>query len=159
MSENVQGTQVFFLHDGVIHKFKCPQGIDGVGGEWEDVDATCLESEGQRTEKGMADGGTITIPFKFDSAIESHTIMQAMHEDPNDTGTQWAIGFSGSDEEPTVTNGALVIDKTKRSWITFEGRVKNGFAFELGQKVGGNLEIRVTSGIPKFFAKEAGGNT
>lgn len=102
-------------------KFVCPTGVTGLGGTRDQIDSSCLDTEGDREfEGGLSTPSPISVPFNFIPTEESHEFLFDWHEDGR--VMNWILCFSDGDDVPALVGGEFT-PPTDRSSIKFAGYV------------------------------------
>lgn len=123
MSVKTQGTELFLIDnvsvpaDPVIVKFACPTGITGLGGATDQIDTTCLGDNERSYVQGLANPGTVSVPFNFDPTQASHQILFELKE--AGTNLDWLIGLSDGTTDPTLNVGDAFVPPTGRTSAQF----------------------------------------
>ena len=145
MSKLTKGTNLYILdpRDDTITKLECPKSITGLGLSTPQINTTCLESEAEEFDPGMPSPGAATIGLDFDTAKDSHMLIDDLNE--AQVKAQWAIGWSDGTAAPTVdTDGNFVLPAT-RSWITFVGYVADvPMDFAINSVVQSNFTVQMS---------------
>lgn len=113
MSVKTQGTSLFLIDAGAAVKFACPTGITGLGGATDQIDTTCLGDNERTYVQGLANPGTVSVPFNFDPTQASHQLLFALKE--AGTNVPWMVCLSDGTAEPTVVGGAFVAPTLRTS--------------------------------------------
>lgn len=145
MSKLTKGTNLYILdpRDDTITKLECPKSITGLGLSTPQINTTCLESDAEEFQPGMPSPGAATIGLDFDTAKDSHMLIDDLNE--AQVKAQWAIGWSDGTAAPTVdTDGNFVLPAT-RSWITFVGYVADvPMDFAINSVVQSNFTVQMS---------------
>jgi hypothetical protein len=122
-----QGTHIFFVDnttdsDGSVVRLTCPTAGQDGGGAKDQIEVTCFDDV---TDKafiaGLGNPGTWTIPFVLKKADASHDALDRLKESGD--VVDWFVGFSDSDDAPTLAaNGDLTLPPA-RSGIQFKAYV------------------------------------
>jgi hypothetical protein len=150
MAISAQETAMFVDIDGQVTKVGCPTSISGAGTTNEQIETTCLGSTARNYQKGLATPGELSFDIRFDPNDASHIALKELHK--AGTTTEWAIGFSDGDSEPTNLDGMTF---TARSGIVFSGFMTSfEFSFEMSDVIGASIGVQI-SGQPTVTAKAA----
>lgn len=116
MTEGVvktQGSELFTvdaLSSSVasVLKFECPTGISGLGGAADQIETTCLDTQGDKEyEGGLGNPGQVTVPFNFIPRSGSHQILFDLKEARE--VLPWMIGLSDGVTPPTLDTDDTLI--------------------------------------------------
>lgn len=144
-----KGTQLYILDPrtvpfgDVITKLECPKSISGLSLSTPQIDTTCLDSTAMEFVPGMPSPGAATIGLDFDTAKESHMLIEDLNK--NQVVAQFAIGLSdGVDVAPTgVDSQGDFILPTTRTWIVFTGYVADlPLDFAINSTVQSNFTVQ-----------------
>lgn len=144
-----KGTQLYILDPrsvpfgDVITKLDCPKSISGLSLSTPQIDTTCLDSTAMEFVPGMPSPGAATIGLDFDTAKESHMLIEDLNK--NQVVAQFAIGLSnGVDIAPTgVDSQGDFILPTTRTWIVFTGYVADlPLDFAINSTVQSNFTVQ-----------------
>lgn len=145
MSKLTKGTNLYILdpRDDTITKLECPKSITGLGLSTPQINTTCLESTAEEFQPGMPSPGAATIGLDFDTAKDSHMLIDDLNE--AQVTAQFAIGWSDGTAAPTVdTDGNFVLPAT-RSWMTFQGYVADvPMDFAINSVVQSNFTVQMS---------------
>lgn len=148
MAQKTQGTQLFFIDpDGsngpVIVTVGCVTNITGLTAARDQIETTCLDSAARTYEAGMATPGAAQFTINFDNSDASHVRLHELYR--AGTKLDWAIGWSESDDAPTLDSDDNFDLPATRSWITFNGYISDlPFDFALNTVVTSNISIQVS---------------
>lgn len=106
MGVKTQGTELFFIYNSLSVKLLCPTGVTGLGGATDQIDTTCLGDSERTYVSGLANPGTVSVPFNFEPSAVSQQNLFTLKE----TGaiTNWIICLSDGTAQPTVLTGNFV---------------------------------------------------
>lgn len=144
-----KGTQLYILDPrsvpfgDVITKLDCPKSISGLSLTTPQIETTCLDSTAMEFVPGMPSPGAATIGLDFDTAKESHMLIEDLNK--NQVVAQFAIGLSdGIDIAPTgVDSQGDFILPTTRTWIVFTGYVADlPLDFAINSTVQSNFTVQ-----------------
>lgn len=144
-----KGTQLYILDPrtvpfgDVITKLDCPKSISGLSLSTPQIDTTCLDSTAMEFVPGMPSPGAATIGLDFDTAKESHMLIEDLNK--NQVVAQFAIGLSnGVDIPPTgIDSQGDFILPTTRTWIVFTGYVADlPLDFAINSTVQSNFTVQ-----------------
>lgn len=144
-----KGTQLYILDPrtvpfgDVITKLECPKSISGLSLSTPQIDTTCLDSTAMEFVPGMPSPGAATIGLDFDTAKESHMLIEDLNK--NQVVAQFAIGLSdGVDIAPTgIDSQGDFILPTTRTWIVFTGYVADlPLDFAINSTVQSNFTVQ-----------------
>lgn len=143
MPKTTKGTHLYILdpRDDSITRLECPKSITGGSLTTPQINTTCLESEAEEFSPGMPSPGAYTVALDFDTAKASHMLLEDLNA--NQVIAKFAIGWSESEDPPTVdTQGDFVLPSS-RSWFTFAGYVADLPAeFAVNANVSSNVTIQ-----------------
>lgn len=149
MSVKTQGTSLFLIDGGVVVKFACPTGITGLGGATDQIDTTCLGDIERTYQSGLANPGTVSVPFNFDPTQASHQSLFALKE--AGTVVPWMICLSDGTSEPTVSGGAFVAP-TLRTSAEFDAYVSDvNIDVATNEVVRGTLTLQRSGSVTWVF--------
>lgn len=109
MTEGVvktQGSELFTVDAlsssvAAVLKFECPTGITGLGGAADQIETTCLDTEGDKEYAGgLGNPGQVSVPFNFIPRAGSHQILFDLKEARE--VLPWVIGMSDGTGAPTL---------------------------------------------------------
>lgn len=155
MPLKTQGTQLYFVDPRtgtpVILEVDCPTSIDGIGSPRDQLESTCLNSEGRTYESGLATPAQASIGINFDPKSPSHLRLFDLWQ----TGekVQFAIGYSDGTAAPTgVDTAGLMELPTTRSWLVLNDAYVADFpqSFALNALVTSTITIQ-PSGYPDLI--------
>lgn len=153
MAVKTQFTELYFVDpdDLSVVEVGCVTSFTGLDAPRDQIETTCLDSEGRTYVGGMPTPGTATMTINADPSDPSHIRLYELYR----AGTEldWAIGWGdGWEIVPTADSSGFTLPTT-RSWITFEASV-SGFPFEfaLNSVVTSGLALQV-SGLPLWTPK------
>jgi hypothetical protein len=153
MAVKTQGTELYFIDPDSteVVKIGCPTTITGIGAARDQIETTCLDSEGRTYEAGMPTPGTANFTIQADPADPSHIRLHELYREG--TTLDFALGWSdGTGIVPTADSSGFTLPTT-RSWISFTGYVTDfPFDFALNSVVTSNLGIQV-SDFPHWIPK------
>lgn len=106
-----QGTDLFFSvpqSSSEIHKVQCATAINGLGGQANQIDKTCLGSVEKEYERGMLNPGPINVPVNFIARSAAHQALIDLRA--SGETTSWMIVFSDQAGAPSAldSEGRLV---------------------------------------------------
>lgn len=94
-----KGTRLFFaISASEILKVSCATGISGLGGAASQINSTCLDSDEQEFQAGMAVPGALSIPINFIPRSGAHQALTAL-KDSGDK-VSWMVVFSDQSGDP-----------------------------------------------------------
>lgn len=125
-----------------ITKLECPKSIDGLGLSVPQIDVTCLDSDAMEFVPGMPNPGAATIGLDFDTAKESHMLIEDLNE--NQVIATFAIGWSDGTAAPTgVDSQGDFVLPTTRTWVVFKGYVADlPLNFAINSTVQSNFTVQ-----------------
>lgn len=143
-----KGTQIYILDPrstpfgDVITKLECPKSISGLSLSTPQIDTTCLDSTAMEFVPGMPSPGAATIGLDFDTAKESHMLIEDLNK--NQVVAQFAIGMSNGTAAPTgVDSQGDFVLPTTRTWIVFAGYVADlPLDFAINSTVQSNFTVQ-----------------
>jgi len=143
-----KGTQLYILDPrstpfgDVITKLECPKSISGLSLSTPQIDTTCLDSTAMEFVPGMPSPGAATIGLDFDTAKESHMLIEDLNK--NQVVAQFAIGLSNGTAAPTgVDSQGDFVLPTTRTWIVFTGYVADlPLDFAINSTVQSNFTVQ-----------------
>lgn len=146
-----KGTQLYILdprpapYGDVITKLDCPKSITGLGLSTPQIDTTCLDSDAMEFVPGMPNPGAATIGLDFDTAKDSHMLIEDLNKDQ--VIAQFALGLSdGVGIAPTGVDsqGDFVLPAT-RTWVVFQGYIADlPLDFAINSTVQSNFTLQQT---------------
>lgn len=145
MSKLTKGTNLYILdpRDDTITKLECPKSITGLGLSTPQINTTCLESTAEEFQPGMPSPGAATIGLDFDTAKDSHMLIDDLNE--AQVTAQFAIGWSDGTAAPTVDTDGNFVLPTTRSWMTFQGYVADvPMDFAINSVVQSNFTVQMS---------------
>lgn len=125
-----------------ITKLECPKSITGLGLSTPQIDVTCLESTAMEFVPGMPNPGAATIGLDFDTAKESHMLIEDLNR--NQVVAKFAIGLANGTAAPTGvdTDGDFILPTT-RTWVVFDGYVADlPLDFAINSTVQSNFTVQ-----------------
>lgn len=152
MAVKTQFTDLYFLDpdtDTVV-EVGCVTSLTGLTATRDQIETTCLNSEGRTYEAGMPTPGTANFTVNFDPNDPSHVRLHELYR--AGTKVDWALGWGdynpprgpGLGPVPTVDSDGLVTPAT-RTWIVFNGYVSDlPFDFALNAVVASNIAVQVS---------------
>lgn len=142
MAKKTQGTDLYAIDpaDNTLLTVGCVLNIDGIDTSVEQVETTCLGDAARSYIAGLATPGTASFGINVDTDDPSHVRLHQL-KIAGET-LKWAVGWSESDDPPTVDSSGDFVLPPERSWITFEGFM-NSFPFTFAQ----NSVVQSTVGI------------
>lgn len=152
---NSKGTHLYFIDTitGDVVQVGCPTNISGISAAREQIETTCLESEGREYEPGLPAPSTATFALQFNPGDASHKLLHDYFSAANAQNLQWAIGFSDGTAVPTADTAGDFVLPTTRSFLLFAGYVADyPFEFALNAKVISTLSVQM-SGAPVLQVK------
>lgn len=117
MSVKTQGTELFFINVDTIVKFACPTGITGLGGATDQIDTTCLGDNERTYVQGLANPGTVSVPFNFDPSQTSHQDLFDLKEAGDNLN--WLIALSDGTNQPTLDSNDEFVAPSSRTSAEF----------------------------------------
>jgi len=128
MAVKTQGTQLFLIDPDAtggpeVLTILCTTSISGLGAPREQIETTCLEDDSRSYVGGLATPGDITVNVNFDPDNESHYRLYQLWK--SNENFQIAIGFGPETDVPTVASDGGFDFPTARTFIGFEGYVKD----------------------------------
>lgn len=153
MSVKTQGTMLYFLDpdDNSVNRVACPTTITGLTAARDQIETTCLDSEGRTYEAGMPTPGQASFGINADPSEASHIRLHELYR----AGTKfdWALGWSDGTAPPTADTNLTFNLPTSRTWIVFNGYVADfPFDFALNAVVSSTISVQV-SDFPQWIAK------
>jgi len=155
-----QFTDLYFLDPdtGEVVEVGCVTSITGLTATRDQIETTCLNSEGRTYEAGMPTPGVATFTVNFAPDDASHVRLHELYREG--TKVDWALGWGDYDPPrgpglgpvPTADSSGLVAPAT-RTWIVFNGYVSDlPFDFALNAVVTSNVSVQV-SDFPVLIPK------
>jgi hypothetical protein len=117
MSVKTQGTELFFINDDEIVKFACPTGITGLGGATDQIDTTCLGDNERTFKQGLANPGTVSVPFNFDPTQVSHQDLFDLKEAGDNL--DWLVALSDGTDQPSLDSNDEFVAPANRTSAKF----------------------------------------
>lgn len=153
MSVKSQGTDLYFIDpdDNSVNEVGCVTVLNGLSAARDQIETTCLSSDGRTYEAGLATPGNKTFGLNTDPRDPSHVRLHELFK--AGVNLQWALGWSDGTAAPTAdSNGDFVVPPT-RTWLVYEGYVSDfPFDFNGNDVVRSTLSVQV-SGIPDWIVK------
>lgn len=124
-----QGTELYVIDtvtttDPTLVKMSCPTGITGLGGPRDQIDSTCLDTEGDKTfEAGLGNPGQVSVPFNLIPRESSHQALFGLKADGS--VLHWLVLLSESDTAPTLDTDGEFVKPTDRTTISFDAYVSD----------------------------------
>lgn len=120
-----QGTDLYFVSStGDVLRLNCiTEAPDPVGGDRPDIDITCLESLAREFVSGLETPSDGTFPFILDADSDAHTELFALKD--SGENTQWYLGMSDDDTDPTLDIDDNLEHPEERSGFIFTASVRN----------------------------------
>lgn len=142
MAIKTQGTDLYAIDpaDDSLIVVGCITSIDGIDTTIEQIETTCLGAQAREYLAGLATPGTASFGINMDTTDASHVRLHQIKV--SGATVKWAVGWSESDDEPTVDSSGEFDLPTTRSFITFDGFM-NSFPFSFAQ----NSVVQSTVGI------------
>lgn len=153
MAVKTQFTDLYFLDpdDDSVVEVGCVTSLTGLTATRDQIETTCLNSEGRTYEAGRPTPGTASFTINFGPDDASHVRLHELYR--AGTKVDWALGWGDYDAprgpglgpEPTVdSNGELTVP-AGRTWIVFNGYVSDlPFDFALNAVVTSNVSVQVS---------------
>lgn len=151
-----QGSELYVVDPGdsdgnPVLDVGCILDLNGIDSTIEENETTCLSALTRTYEASLATPGEASFTLQFDPANPVHVRLHQLKK--QGVTLKWALGWSdGTGIPPTGadTAGDFILP-TSRSWILFEGFMKNfPFNFARGEQVTSPVNIRV-SGEPELI--------
>lgn len=152
MALKTQGSELWFLdpENNQAVKVGCVQTLTGITAARDQIEVTCLDSEGREYEPGMPTPGAAQFTISFDPADASHVRLHELYKEG--TKVDWALGFSDGTAVPDVDSNGFDLSES-RSWITFNAYISDlPFDFAINTVVTSNLSLQI-SGFPDVVPK------
>lgn len=152
MAVKTQGTELWFIDPatGQPVKVGCVTTINGMTATRDQIETTCLDSDGRTYVAGMPTPGAATFGINFDPSDESHVLLHSLYGDGTDL--HFALGWSDGTVDPTSDSDGFTLP-TSRTWITFDGFISDlPFDFSLNAVVSSSVSVQV-SGFPVLTPK------
>lgn len=146
MSMKTKGTRLYLIdpRNNQLSTIECPKSVTGLGLSKPQLDETCLDSDTITFGPGMATPGTASVVLDFDTAKDSHMLIDDLEE--NDVTAKWALGFSDGTAAPTVGSDGDFVLPTSRSWVIWEGYISDvPLDFALNANVAQTFQIQTTN--------------
>lgn len=152
MSIRTQFTDLYFQdpEDDAIIKVGCVTSITGLTAARDQIETTCLDSEGRTYEPGLPTPGTASFTVNFDTGDATHVRLHELYR--QGTKVDWALGWADYDPPrgpdlgplPIAASAGMTLPGT-RSWISFNGYVSDlPFDFALNTVVTSNISVQVS---------------
>lgn len=152
MAVKTQFTDLYFLDPdtGEVVEVGCVTSITGLTATRDQIETTCLNSEGRTYEAGMPTPGTATFTINFGPDDESHVRLHELYREG--TKVDWALGWGDYDQPrgpglgpvPTPDSSGIDVPDT-RTWIVFNGYVSDlPFDFALSAVVTSSVSVQVS---------------
>ncbi len=153
-----QGTELFWLDESVttsdeeLLKVTCATGITGLGGAADQIETTCLDTEGDKEfVAGLGNPGDVTVPFNYIPTNAAHQSLFNMKK--LGTVVDWIICLSDGSADPTVDTDGAIIRPSSRSGFEFSGFVKDvTIDIATNEIVRGTLVIQRSGNVTPFAA-------
>lgn len=124
-----QGTELFTVDElsssvAQLLKFACPTGITGLGGAKDQIETTCLDTQGDKEYvAGLGNPGQVSVPFNFIPSHQSHQILFDLKE--AGTVLQWMECFSEGTTLPTLDVDDDLVAPAGRTTAEFQAYVSD----------------------------------
>lgn len=126
-----QGSELFTVDAlsssvAAVLKFECPTGITGLGGAADQIETTCLDTEGDKEYAGgLGNPGQVSVPFNFIPRSGSHQILFDLKEARE--VLPWVIGLSDGTGAPTLdsNDGLIPQPSPQRTSLKFSAYVSD----------------------------------
>lgn len=158
MTEGVirtQGTELYVadtLSQSVasVLKFVCPTGITGLGGAKDQIETTCLDTQGDKEfVAGLGNPGQVSVPFNFIPRDTSHQILFDLKE--SGELLNWIELFSEGTAPPTLDGDGEFVAPAGRTSAKFKAYVADvNIDAATNEIVRGTLTLQ-RSGIVDWF--------
>lgn len=133
-----KGTRLFFaVSESNIQKVACATGIQGLGGQRDQTDITCLDSEEREYSAGFPNPGQVTIPINLIPRSASHQALMALRE--SGETISWMIVLSDQAGSPTNVDSNGHLDSPGATTAEFFGYIA-----DLNVDIGINEIVRAT---------------
>lgn len=152
MAKKTQGTKLYTIDpaDDTLLEVGCVTSIDGVDTTNEQVETTCLSDAARSYIAGLATPGQATFGINVDPSDPSHIRLHQLKT--AGTTLEWAIGWSESEDDPTIDTSENFELPTTRSWLRFQGFMTSyPFNFAQNSVVQSTVGIQI-SGEPVLIA-------
>lgn len=155
MAIKAQGTDLYFISEGVLFKADCITSFTPGDDAADQLETTCLQERSSRTyASGLANPAQASIAVNFDPTDPVHLKLWELKQAGGNDDIGFAIGFSDGTDDPTVaeTGSTTEIDgfefPATRTWYSFLGQLAGySFDFQLNSLVTGTITI-TRSGAP-----------
>lgn len=157
MAVKTQGTELYFIDPDTctVTKVACVTTLSGITANRDQIETTCLDSDGRTYLAGMPNPGQAQFGINPDPDEPSHIRLHELYT--SGVEVHWALGWSDGTAAPTPDSACEFVlptaGPTGRSWITFDGFVNDfPFDFAINAVVASTLSIQI-SGLPEWTPK------
>jgi hypothetical protein len=150
MAIKTQGTNLYLIDGSSVLNAGCVTSISGITAARDQIEVTCLDDDARHYVAGLVTPGAASFTINFDPSDSTHQNLHDLYV--SGERVKWALGWSESDDAPTINTDGTFDYPTTRSFLEFDGYISDfPFEFGLSDVVKSTVAIQM-SGFPLFIA-------